>query len=173
MTITHSRLLEVVEYNKETGIMASRVDRKSKFGGGRSVSIGQKIGSLNNKGYLQATIDGRTYLVHRLAWLYEKGVFPVDQLDHVDGNRTNNSLLNLRECSQLQNNQNVSKQQGVHTSKSIGVCYVKSIDYWVSYVRFNGRQYHKYFKTEQEAIHGRSELKERLHKFNPVDREAA
>lgn len=170
MTVTHSRLLELVDYDRENGLMVSRVDRGSAHGGGRKVKKGQVLGGINNKGYLQTTIDGRTYLVHRLAWMYETGEFPSIHLDHIDGNRSNNAINNLRECVQIENNQNLAKKVGNCTSRHIGVCYAKAIDCWVAYIRFNGRQVHRYVKTERDAVLARAELKKEFHKFNPADR---
>ena len=57
-------------------------------------------------GYWHVQIGSKLYLAHRLAWFYTRGGWPRDQIDHVDGNRANNRLSNLREATHTQNMQN-------------------------------------------------------------------
>lgn len=63
------------------------------------------LAALTSKGYLSARINGRTYLVHRLIWLYHYGYMPnwPRVIDHIDGDPTNNRLENLREVTLSQN----------------------------------------------------------------------
>lgn len=173
MTITFSRLLELVEYDNETGIMVSIADRSAARGCGRMVKKCQILGRPNKKGYLQTTIDRKTYLIHRLAWLYETGSFPSYQLDHIDGNRANNAFINLRECIQSENNQNVIKTKKSCTSGHVGVCYAQSKGCWIAYLKLAEKQIQKFAKNEQDAILARAELKKQFHKFNPFDRKVA
>lgn len=59
--------------------------------------------------HIKISIDNRGYYAHRLAWFYVYGVWPTDQLDHIDCNGKNNSIRNLREASNSQNLANRSK----------------------------------------------------------------
>lgn len=64
------------------------------------VRVGAVAGSVNKRlGYVVIGIGGVTYYAHRLAWLYVHGEMPSDQIDHIDGDRANNALVNLRKAS--------------------------------------------------------------------------
>ena len=58
-------------------------------------------GSVHSTGYVRIGIDGRKYTSHRLAWLYVHGVWPSDQIDHINRNRSDNRIANLRERRHL------------------------------------------------------------------------
>jgi hypothetical protein len=82
---------------------------------------GQRAGSKNGKGYLMIWVDGKPYLAHRLAWLYVHGSWPAGIIDHVNMNRADNSISNLREASRSENgynrrppSNNKSGHKGVH-----------------------------------------------------------
>lgn len=87
---------EVLAYDPETGILSSRIDRIHS-------PAGTPIGYPDGDGYLHARLLRRQYLVHRLAWLLTHGEWPSGEIDHIDGDRTNNRLTNLRPASRGQN----------------------------------------------------------------------
>jgi hypothetical protein len=67
---------------------------------------GKPDGSAGTKstfGYWQIVVSNRSYFAHRLAWLYEYGQWPAMFLDHVDGNKVNNAISNLREVTHKEN----------------------------------------------------------------------
>lgn len=66
----------------------------------------------NGDGYARATIDRQRVYLHRLAWLLHYGAWPKGQVDHIDGNRSNNVLSNLRDVDHTANAQNVHKAKG-------------------------------------------------------------
>lgn len=96
--LTQERLKELVIYDKETGIMVSKVDRYK-------VKKGSKLGTLN-KGYLYAKIDNKRYSLHGLAFLYEYGFLPDCDIDHINGDKQDNRIENLREATRSQNASN-------------------------------------------------------------------
>lgn len=88
-----------------------------------NISEGSIAGSINN-GYVQISIDNIHYMGHRLAWLYMYNEWPTPTTDHIDGNRSNNAISNLRVATQSENNQNklstnnVTGFRGVYRSGS-------------------------------------------------------
>lgn len=71
-----------------------------------AVARGAMAGSDDGKGYVLIRIDRKTYKAHRLAWLYVYGELPRGSLDHINRQRSDNSIANLREASAAQNNCN-------------------------------------------------------------------
>ena len=71
-----------------------------------------KAGALDSYGYRQIKVThggvSRLYLAHRLVWLMFYGYWPTKEIDHIDGNRTNNRIENLREATRTENNKNAS-----------------------------------------------------------------
>ena len=77
---------------------------------------GSAAGKLCGKGYLQTSINGASYMLHRLAWVIMTGSGTMHQIDHIDGNKTNNAWVNLREATQSQNLCNT----GANRNNSLG-----------------------------------------------------
>lgn len=67
---------------------------------------GKPAGGLQDKGYRIIEIGGTPYYAHRLAWLYTHGVWPEADLDHINRNRDDNRIENLRDVSRSENNRN-------------------------------------------------------------------
>lgn len=108
--ISHSRLLELLDYDPTTGVFTRKVTLSNKN------KIGDVAGNLN-RGYIELSVDGRVYRAHRLAWFYVHGVWPNDGLDHKDLDKKNNAIGNLREATQSQNGVN----NGVRKNNTLGV----------------------------------------------------
>ena len=83
-------------YDKDTGLLYWR---RSK----RGIKRNSPVGSFNNKGYLKATLHTRGLLVHRIIWVLVYGKFPEQEIDHINGNKTDNRIENLRDVSGLIN----------------------------------------------------------------------
>ena len=126
--ITHARLLEVLNYDPETGEFRWRSKPS------RPSYVGRIAGTVNNFGYRQINIDGRMYSCHRLAFLYINGIFPELHIDHKDRNKSNNAWRNLREATPCQNMMNLDLSVK-STSGHRGVVYDNKSRKWR--VRFN------------------------------------
>ena len=112
--ITQDELKKLLDYNPETGIFTNKVTRNS-----RAVKD-RELNPSNEGRYGVVQINKQKYLLHRLAWFYTYGTWPKDQIDHINRNTRDNSIVNLRECTQQQNTYNTigknktSKYKGVH-----------------------------------------------------------
>jgi hypothetical protein len=112
-------------------------------------------GSVNGEGYLLIKLQRRSYKAHRLAWLYVCGVWPEDQLDHINRNRSDNRISNLREVTNKQNLQNAGKYSH-NTSGHSGVSWHKQRSKWVAQIKHNHKVIHLgYFTNIEDAIAAR------------------
>ena len=146
MTLTAERLREVLDYNPDTGVLTWRV-RTGR--GVRNDRAGLPAGSPHKDGYTAVTVDGKTYLAHRLAWLHFYGRWPAGEGDHKDRDRTNNRILNLREGSKSFNQQNRAPRGG-----RIGIDFHKGTGKWRARIGLEGRSTLLGYFTEPEAAQG-------------------
>lgn len=111
---------------------------------------GAEVGSLNNNGYLKVCLDKKNYLVHRLIFLMHYGYLP-ELLDHIDMDKLNNKIENLREADKELNSWNRDKQAN-NTSGYRGVSWNKNAEKWHAYIKVKGvRKHLGLFNTPEEA----------------------
>lgn len=147
MKLTHSRLLEVLSYDRSTGIFRWKVSLAPR---GRVGAVaGAK--SAAGRGRIEIRIDGELWLGHRLAWFYVNGTPPDGMLDHIDGNPSNNIFGNLRPATLTENNRNRAKLAG-RTSEWKGVSWNKGKKRWCASLMKAGKHvFREYFRDEREA----------------------
>lgn len=164
--LTAARLREVLSYDPETGVFTRLITA-----GG--MAAGKKTGTFEGGGYLQIQIDSTLYLAHRLAWLYVHGAWPKDQIDHINGIRSDNRIANLREATALQNHQNRPMNRN-NTSGHPGVSWDKRRRKWRARIKINHKTaYLGEFENIEEAVAARVNAKAELHQFQPFDREVS
>ena len=131
----------------------------------RRLKAGDKAGTTNGSGYRQICIAGKIYNAHRLSWLYVHGKIPEFDIDHIDGNRLNNSLANLRHVSRSVNLQNQrSIRAGKISDAGLGASFIKRTGKWHSRIKVNGRQISLgCFTTSEEAHLKYLDAKRKLH----------
>ena len=128
--MTQDELKSILNYNETTGVF-TRISNPTP----RS-HIGSIVGS-NINGYVCTTINKKFYYMHRLAWLYVYGVMP-KYIDHIDGNRCNNSISNLRSINKMENHKNMKKPCS-NTSGVAGV-YMHSVNKrWIANICIDGK----------------------------------
>ena len=98
--ITKEFLLEIFNYDSKNGGLYWK--NPSSF----RVKKGDRAGCIDDLGYRRITIKPYRYREHQLIWLIEHGFLPKLQIDHIDGNKSNNHINNLREVSNKQNSEN-------------------------------------------------------------------
>jgi hypothetical protein len=90
-----------------------------KLGTGRVVA-GSVVGCKSKDGYVVAGHNGRQYRVHRIIWALHYGAWPERDLDHINRNKSDNRIVNLRPCDDARNQWNVSARVGVSAYKGVG-----------------------------------------------------
>lgn len=116
--LTAQRLRELLHYDPETGVFTWRTS-------GHRRTAGQAAGSINKVyGYMIVGVAGAHFRAHRLAWFYVHGVWPSNGLDHIDNDKLNNRIGNLRDVPHLWNAQNRLKPRisatGIRGVRKIG-----------------------------------------------------
>ena len=147
--LTAEQLRSILHYSPETGIFTRKVSTSN------SVKVGDVAGSLDGDGYLQIKVCSRKYRAHRLAWLHVYGEWPTDQIDHINRNRSDNRIANLREVTNKQNLQNTGKRSN-NTSGHPGVRWHKRASKWRACIKHDYKHIHLgYFSILEEAISAR------------------
>ena len=136
--ISHTELTQLLSYDCKSGKFAWRVTKNS-YGG--KVKVGAIAGHININGYCEIRLNGRRYLGHRLAWFYVNKEWPSSEIDHINGNPSDNSITNLRCVTRSQNSQN-TKIRSDNSSGIKGVSWSKSVNKWVAYVNIDGKRKH-------------------------------
>jgi len=164
-SITQSQLKEQLHYNPDTGIFTNRVYRS-----GRALK-GAIAGHIcNTHGYVIIKINEKRYQAHRLAWLYMYGNFPKDDIDHINHNRADNQIVNIRAVSRQENLRNKSKSKN-NTSGVIGVSWSKNAKKWYAKIAVFYKQIHLgYFTDKSDAVNARKEAEKQygFHKNHGV-----
>jgi len=130
--ITQKELKEILEYNPKTGIFTCRIPTSNKY------RVGDILGTSDIKGYAIISIYNKKYRAHRLAFLYMKGYFPENDVDHKDRVKWNNKWNNLRESSRQCNMRNKSVQINNKSGIS-GVYFNKREQRWISRINVSGK----------------------------------
>lgn len=152
--ITFEEVDSWLKYDELTGTLTWRVSRGSK----KKHSI---AGYLRSDGYWTIRLNGRLEQSHRIAWLISTGRLPGFEIDHINGNPSDNRLVNLREATHAENSLNKAMRRN-NTSGINGVGWHKRIQKWSAYLSINGHRRHLgYFITIEEAaacVHGAREV---------------
>jgi hypothetical protein len=129
---------------------------------------GKKAGTVNGPGYCVFELENRPFLAHRVAWAISHGRWPANQIDHIDGDRANNRLSNLREATVRENHQNRSRHTS-NTSGYLGVYWHAPTKKWQAKIMVNGNTHHLgVFDCPAKAHAAYLVAKRQLHVFNPV-----
>ncbi len=145
MSALQSPLLDFLTYIPETG-MFTWVKSPN-----YNVPAGAAAGWKNTAGYLCVRFRNKDYVLHRLAWLFVHGEWPVERIDHINGQPTDNRIANLRLASSALNAQN---QRKAHRHNRLGVLGVTQRGAKFSAcIRVSGKTIHLGRYATAEAAH--------------------
>lgn len=151
-------LNDLFYYTPDTGLLIWKKE------GSRKKVLGKEAGTAHSDGYRAVGINYAVYLVHRVIWKMITGEEP-DEIDHIDGNRSNNRLVNLRSVGRKENKKNIKKPSN-NTSGVIGVCFDASRNKWLAHIKVNQKFINLgYFDTFEAAVAARkaAEVKYNFH----------
>lgn len=132
-------------YDESTGIFTWIVNKKRNL-------IGTKAIACDAYGYVKIYLNGKHYKAHRLAWLYTYNKFPLYDIDHVDGNRKNNKIENLRDVKHIINSGNFTKKTVRSTTGFLGVSKIKGTGKFRATIQVNRKSIHiGIFDTAESA----------------------
>ena len=157
--LTAQRLRELLEYDPETGVFKWRIAKRG------PARRGSQAGSVARDGYVLIGVDGRRYLAHRLAWLHVHGEWPRYEIDHVNGDRADNRLPNLRVATLRVNRSNRRPAQRNSATGVRGVDYLADRRQYRVRIGINGKRVHGgYHDTLEEAADAAIELRKKLYR---------
>lgn len=154
-------LQSILEYNPDTGVfkwkaLVSQTQNKR--------TIGSVAGCINKLGYCTIGIKGKLYKGQRLAWLYMTGEWPIHDIDHINGVRSDNRFSNLRDITRTHNAQNRRSVGSRTTSGYLGVSWCWTRLLWLAHISVYGKQKHLgYFGTPEDAYHAYLQAKRQFH----------
>lgn len=159
-SLTQAKLKESLLYDAATGLFSWRVKPN------RNIKIGATAGCKKD-GYVQIRLDKKSYLAHRLAWLYVHGVTPDEFVDHIDGDKSNNRITNLRPATMSQNRQNIRSATKNSKTGVKGVCLFR--DKFRSSITIGSRYiFLGDYNTIHEAASAYSVAQKIHHPYRPV-----
>lgn len=158
--LTQSRLKSLLSYDPDTGLFTWV---HQKVGSGRGRIEPGSIAGRNVKGYRSIKVDQRAHYAHRLAWFYVHGVWPVDQIDHINGDKSDNRICNLRPASNSENLRNIGAKRNC-SSGIKGVDWVEKDQRWRARIRTpQGRIDLGYFREKDQAAAAYAKAAHELH----------
>lgn len=164
--LTQERLKQLLDYDPATGKFTWKSDKYCR-------KIGEKAGYLfRSEGYWIIKVEGGVYKAHRLAWFFTFGKWPRHGLDHIDRDKLNNAILNLREATDAENAQNRSLSKN-NTTGYAGVTFYKLRGDYAARIGYRGKIIHiGYFDTIELAADAYAKMKKKLHTFSSEARAA-
>lgn len=136
LKVSQESLMEVLDYSPDTGVF-NWIN-----GNLRNVKPGDIAGYKNSRGYIKIRVWSRLFFAHRLAWIYVYGE-DIDghEIDHINGDKSDNRICNLRISSHQQNMFNM-KKKSTNKSGVKGVHFDKRCNKWRAQTSINKKRVH-------------------------------
>lgn len=158
--LTQELLQQSHYYNPKTGLFYIRLPAGKL----------KQTATVHHSGYVQSTIRNKIYAHHRLAFLYMTGTWPSHQVDHIDGNPSNNKWENLREANRSNNMENLKAiKKGNKSTGLLGAHDKRGNGRITATIVVKGKCLNLgTFDTPEEAHQAYIEAKRQLHSFNTL-----
>ena len=152
-------LRQLLSYDPETGKLFWKSRNRENFATERGWKIWLSIcqgreafTSKNSNGYLIARVCGVSLRAHRVAWAINFGEWPPEDIDHINGNRIDNRIANLRAVTRAENCRNRAlsyrNQSGIY-----GVSFDQKLNKWIVRIYIDGQQKNiGYFVHKEDAV---------------------
>lgn len=150
---------QVFIYPKE-----GRIDRLLKGG-----ELKKNIGTPDSKGYMKVEIDGKEDRIHRIIWRHVHGPIPAGMvIDHINGNKSDNRIENLRLATCAQNSQNRLGPQANSKTKVKGVSFVPRLNKFEAAIHCNRKKFTLgFFESIEDAEKAYCIAASKIHTHNP------
>jgi hypothetical protein len=167
--LTQETLHQLLNYNAETGVFTWKLRGRELFSTDRDFKkwntryagavAGKSVGSL----YRQIMIRPHLYYAHRLAWLYRHGEWPYPEIDHINGDRHDNRIDNLRVVDSQKNKANTRRHKDNEAGYK-GVRLDKRRGYYVARLYVDGKERHLgSYPTAEEASRAYEAEAQKMH----------
>jgi hypothetical protein len=161
--LTQEKLKKLLRYDASSGVFYWE-----KTISNRAVA-GSVAGYIDGHGYIAIGIGRKLHRAHRLAWLYVFGTFPKADIDHINKDRKDNRIENLRLATRAQNLQNCFKKSN-NTSGVTGVSWNKRTQKWEAHITSNYKKvFLGLFDSIEDATNARLSAKKKYHTFHSED----
>lgn len=162
--LTAQQVRELFDYNHVTGRLAWKVQASPRH------APGSVAGSPRPDGYRVVKIAGKYWSEHRLAWIHVYGEWPAKHLDHINGDRADNRMENLREATPATNSQN---RHGASTRSKTGLLGVgqatRTPGSWTAKIKVGSLVQHLgSFDSPEKAHEAYLQAKRELHPFGTL-----
>jgi hypothetical protein len=160
--LTAKYVRSILDYDTETGVLTWKYNPNKPLNWNARYS-GKRAGRVTNMGYIRLSINNREYMAHRIIWLINKGCIGDNEIDHINGVKSDNRLCNLRLATRQQNEWNRPGHKNV-SSKHKGVFWVARDKRWRAEIVYNGKtQYIGQYECEELASLVYSEHADKLY----------
>jgi hypothetical protein len=150
--LTQARLKELLQYDPDTGCLVWR-------------KTNRRAGTKHYSGYRNVFVDNRCYIEHRVIWVWVFGEWPDCDIDHVNRQRDDNRLVNLRLASRAENCQNQPIRRS-NKSGVTGVYYHKASQKWAAVINVGSKQRHLgTFECQEDAVSARLAAQQQHYSF--------
>ena len=143
--VSYEQVRELLDYDDVSGNLFWVSDKRSRV-------KGRVAGGVDRDGYRYLVVNQRKYKSHRIIWLWYHGYYPENDIDHIDGDKTNNRIGNLRETVDFCNCRNRGLRKDNKTGVP-GIHWNARLGKWAARITNLGERHHLgYFSTIREAV---------------------